>query len=97
MYMLMSRYQKTGRKFSIKTANGSFEDVAYFKYLRTTVADKSNMDEEIKSRLNSGNICYHSVHSLLSSRLFFRIVKANICKTIILLVVLYGYENLSLT
>jgi hypothetical protein len=27
------------------------------------------IQEEIKSRLNSGNACYHSVQTLLSSRL----------------------------
>jgi hypothetical protein len=34
--------------------------------------------EEIKSRLNSGNACYHSVQSLLSSRLLSRNVKVKI-------------------
>jgi hypothetical protein len=60
-YMLMSCSQKTGQKHSIKIANRSFEDVAKFKYLGTTVTDKNCMYEEINSRLNSGNACYHSV------------------------------------
>jgi hypothetical protein len=51
----------------------------------------------IKSRLNSGNACYHSVQSLLSSRLLFRNVKVKINKTIILPVVLYGCETWYLT
>jgi hypothetical protein len=55
------------------------------------------MQEEIKSRLNSGNACYHSVQSLLSSRLLSRNLKAKIYKTIILPVVLYGCETWSLT
>jgi hypothetical protein len=54
------------------------------------------MQEEIKSRLNSGNACYHSVQSLLSSHLLSRNVKVKIYKTIILPVVLYGYETWSL-
>jgi hypothetical protein len=58
-YVLMSRSQKVGQKHSIKTANKSFEDVAKFKYLGTTVTDKSCMHEVIKSRLNSGNACCH--------------------------------------
>jgi hypothetical protein len=33
------------------------------------------MHEEIKSTLNSGNACYHSVHSLLSSRVLYLQVK----------------------
>jgi hypothetical protein len=55
------------------------------------------MQEEIKSRLNSGNACYHSVLSLLSSRLLSRNVKVKIYKTIVLSVVLYGCETWSLT
>jgi hypothetical protein len=55
------------------------------------------MQEEIKSRPNSGNACYHSVQSLLSSRLLHRNVKVKIYKTIILPVVLYGRETWSLT
>jgi hypothetical protein len=55
------------------------------------------MQEEIRSRLNSGNACYHSVQSLLSSRLLSRNVKVKIYKTIIPSVVLYGCETWSLT
>jgi hypothetical protein len=39
-YMLMSRSQKTGRKYSIKIANRSFEDVVKFKYRGTTLTEK---------------------------------------------------------
>jgi hypothetical protein len=56
-YMLMSCSQKTGKKHSIKIANISFEDVAKFKYLGTTLTDQNCMHEEINSRLNSGNAC----------------------------------------
>jgi hypothetical protein len=52
---------------------------------------------EVKRRSNSGNACYHSVQNLLSSRLLLKNVKIIIYKTIILLVVLYGCETLSLT
>jgi hypothetical protein len=55
------------------------------------------MHEEIKSRLNSGNACYHSVQSLLSSRLLSRNLKVKIYKTIILPVVSHGCETWSLT
>jgi hypothetical protein len=65
-YMLMPCGQKIGQKCSIKIANRSFEDVAKFKYLGTTLTDQNYMHEEIKSRLNSGNACYYSVQSLLS-------------------------------
>jgi hypothetical protein len=55
------------------------------------------MQEEIKGRLNLWNASYHSVYSLLSSRLLSRNVKVKIYKTIILSVVLYGCETWSLT
>jgi hypothetical protein len=55
------------------------------------------IQEEIKRRLDSGNVCYHSVQNLLSSRLLSKNLKIRIYKTIILPVVLYGCETWSLT
>jgi hypothetical protein len=96
-YMLTSHSQKIGRKHSIKIANRSFEDMAKFKYLGTTRTDENCMHKEIKSRLNLGNVYYHLVQSLMSSRLVYRNLKVKIYKTIILPVVLYGCETWSLT
>jgi hypothetical protein len=55
------------------------------------------IQEEIRGRLNSGNACYHSVQSHLSSRLLSRNIHIKIYETIIFLVVLYGCETWSLT
>jgi hypothetical protein len=51
------------------------------------------MQEEIKRRLNSGNVCYHSVQNVLSSRLLSNNVEIRIHRSIILLVNLCGCGN----
>jgi hypothetical protein len=58
---------------------------------------KKSIKEEIKSRLKLGNACYHSVQNLLSCSLLSKKLKIKIYRTIILPVVLYGCETLSLT
>ena len=67
------------------------------KYLRTTLTNKIYIHEEIKSRLKSGNACYHSVQNLLSYSVLLKNSKIKIHRTIIFPVVLYGCETLSLT
>jgi hypothetical protein len=96
-YMLMPCNQKTGQRHSIKIVNRSLEDVAKLKYLGTTLTDQICMHEEIKSTLNSGTACYHSVQSLLSSCLLSRNIKVKIYKTIILPVFYKGVKLWSLT
>jgi hypothetical protein len=61
-----------------------------------SVTNQNLIQEEIKRRLNSGNACYHSVQNLSSSRLLSNNLKIRIHKTVILSVVLYGYETWSL-
>jgi hypothetical protein len=60
-HIFTSRSQKIRQKYGIKMANSSFEDVATFKCLGTTLTDQNCIHEETKSNLNSGNACYHSV------------------------------------
>jgi hypothetical protein len=67
--IFVQRTRKTTKSLSKdrKIGNRTFENVAELKYLETTITGLNCMQEEIKSRLNSGNACYHSVQSLLSS------------------------------
>jgi archaellum component FlaC len=67
-YMIMSRYRNAGQNQNIRTANESFEKVAEFKYLGTTLPNHNDIHGEIKDRLDSWNTCYYSVQNLLSSR-----------------------------
>jgi hypothetical protein len=82
--MLLSRNQNAGQNHNINIGDRSFDNVAQFKYLGTTVTNQNLIQKEIKSRLNSGNAYYHSVQKLLSSRLLSKNVKIRIYKTIIL-------------
>jgi hypothetical protein len=65
--MIMSRHQNSGQNQNIRIANESFENVAKFKYMGTTLTNHNDIHDEIKTRLNSGNACYYSVQKLLPS------------------------------
>ena len=77
---------------SVRIDNSTFERVEGFKYLGTTLTNQNYIVEEIKSRLMSGNACYHSVQNLLSSRLLSKNLKIKLYKTIILPVFCMGVK-----
>jgi hypothetical protein len=83
--MSLFYHQNVGQNHDIKIANRCFENMAKFRYLGTTVTDQNLIQEEIKSRLNSGNACYHSVQKLVPSRLLSKNLKTRIYKIIIFL------------
>jgi len=91
--MVMSPDQNAGRSHSIKTDNCSFERAEGFKYLGTTLTNQNSILEEIKSRLKSGNACYHLVQNLYSSSLISKNIKIKIYKTLILPVVCMGMKH----
>jgi hypothetical protein len=65
----MSRHPSLGENQNIRIDYESFKKVAKFKYLGTTLTNQNDIHDEIKSRLNLGNVYYYSVQNLLSSRL----------------------------
>jgi len=71
--------------------------VEELKYLGTTLIFQNFIQEDIKSRLNSGNACYHSVQNPLSSSFLSKNLKSKVYRTLIFPVVLYGCETWSLT
>jgi hypothetical protein len=98
--MLLSRQHNVGQNRDIKIANRSFENVSQFKYFGRTVTNQNLIHDEIKRRLKSGNVCFHSVQNLLSSRLLSKNLKIIIYKTVVKIyvsVVLYGCKTWSLT
>jgi predicted transcriptional regulator len=95
-YMVMSRDKNAGRRHSVKSENSSFERVGEFKYLGKNLTYQNSIQEEIKSRLKSGNACYHSVQNLLSSSIS-KNLRIRIYRIVILPVVLYGCETWSFT
>jgi hypothetical protein len=90
--MVMFRDQDSGRSHYIMIDNSSFERVGELKYLGTIITNQNFFQEEIKSRLKSGNACYHFVQNLWFSSLLSRRMK--MYRTLILPVVLYGCETL---
>jgi len=80
-YMVMSRDQNAGRIHCVRIDISTFERVEEFQYLGTTLRNQNSIEEEIKSRLTSGNACYHSVQNRLSSRLLSKNLKIKIYRT----------------
>jgi hypothetical protein len=69
----MSYDQNAGQSHNINIDNISFEKVEQFKYLGTTY--QNSIQEETKSRLQSGNAGYHLVQNILSSSLLYQKLK----------------------
>ena len=63
------------------------------KCLGTAVTNHSSLQEEIESRLKSGNACYHLEQNLFSSSLLSKNLKIKVYRTLILPVVLYGCKS----
>jgi hypothetical protein len=88
-YTVMFHHQTAGQNHYTKVSNKSLKNVANSKYMETMETNQNYIDEEINSRLNLGDVCYHEVQNLLSSYLLSKNTKIKINKTVILPIVLY--------
>jgi hypothetical protein len=89
--MIMFRHPNSGQNQNIRIANESFEKVATFKYLGTTLTNQNDICDEIKSRLNSGNA------KIFCLPLSYKKLKLKIYRAVMLPVVLCGCETWFLT
>jgi predicted transcriptional regulator with HTH domain len=85
--------------FILTSYGGNFLNWVFLKrvslYLGTSLTDHNSIHEKIKSRLKSGNACYHLVQNLLSSTLLSKSMKIEIIHNCCF--VWYGCETGSLT
>ena len=96
-YMVMSCNKISVRSHSIMTDNSSFEKVEQFKYLEKTLTDQNYTQENIKSRLKSGIVCYHSVQNISSSSVLPKNTKVKAYRNINFSDAFYGCETWLLT
>ena len=74
----------------MKNDNNYFERVEDLKYMGTNLTNHNVMQEEIKSRVQAGNACYHSVQNLLCTSLLYKNLSIEIYIIIILPAVFHG-------
>jgi hypothetical protein len=75
-YMVISQDQNAVLSHNIKICKFiSFQIANYFKYWGTILTIQNSIQEEMKSRLKSGNACCHSVHNLLPCSLLSKNIK----------------------
>jgi hypothetical protein len=91
--MVMSREQTAGLGHTMEVDNSCIKRVEEFKYLGTTLTYQNSIQEEIKSRLKSWNVCCSSVENRLSYSLLSKNINIKIYRTVILPFVLYGCET----
>jgi hypothetical protein len=61
-YMIMSRHPKTGQNQNIRIANESYENVAKFKYLGTTLTNQNDIHDEITDVFTRRIMSIYSSH-----------------------------------
>jgi hypothetical protein len=94
--MGMSLDQNAGRSYNKKSGKIFFERAEELRYLGITVMNQNCIQEKFNDSLKSGNASSPSVQNLLSSSLLSNNIKIKRYKTLILSIVLYGFETWSL-
>ena len=74
-YIVISGDQNAGQNHNRGTENKSFGRVEEIKNVGITLTNRNSIQEEFKSRLKSGNACYHLVQNLSSSSLLYENIK----------------------
>jgi len=92
--MLMFSQQNRGQECNIKIGNKSLENLLRSKYLGMTLTNQNCIYKHIRSRLNSGKACYHSVQNSSYFQFLSKSITIKICRMIIV-PVLYGSGILS--
>jgi hypothetical protein len=72
---MFSHHKNASQNPDMKGATRTFENVTQFRYLRTTITNQNLIQEDIRRRLNSGNVCYHSVKNVMSFLLLSKAFK----------------------
>lgn len=92
-YMVMEKRGERVIQQPLICGSHSFEGVAAFKYLGTTITETNDRGNEIKQRIQAGNRSYYSLRKILSSKAISRKLKKLVYRTIIRPVVLYASET----
>jgi len=83
-YTVMPHHENAGQNNNLVIANKFYENMAKFKHMVKIVMNQNCIHEEVKSKINLGDGCYHSVQNVLSYRPLTKNLKIKIYKTIIL-------------
>jgi len=95
--MLMSGEQNAGENCNRKTGDKSFVSVATSKYVGSALTNQNSIHEQINSRRNWGGCLPPFGPNSFVFQFVSRNIKIEMYRTIMLPVVLYGFETSSLT
>jgi len=86
-YMVMGRRHSTEMFPSLKVDDYEFNRAKQFKYLGSILTEKNEIDNEIASRILSGNKCFYGLAKILGSWSFSREMKKHLYILLVLPVI----------